>query len=300
MPLRSRVLRTRRGLLALAAATPLLVSGCSISRVIAAVTPTGHYRRTDGLAYGDGERRRLDLYVPNAVAARGEGAHAPVVVFFYGGSWQRGERANYAFVGEALASRGFVVAIADYRVFPNVTFPGFVEDAAAAVGWVRRNARLYGGDAARIVVAGHSAGAHIAMLVALDRDYLAAAGAPDAIAAAVGLSGPYDFLPLTSERLKSVFGAQGALPRTQPIRFVRADAPPLLLLHGADDSTVSPRNAQRLADRVRAAGGRADVKLYPGVGHVGLLARLAAPLRDGTTVLDDIAAFASAATTAAA
>ena len=296
MPVRSRVLQARRALLALAAATPLLVSGCSISRVIAAVTPTGHYRRMDGLPYGEGDRRRLDLYLPNEVVARGQGAHAPVVVFFYGGSWQRGERANYAFVGEALASRGFVVAVADYRVYPDVTFPGFVEDAASAVAWMRRNAPIYGGDPSRIVVAGHSAGAHIAMLVTLDRDYLAAAGAPNAIAAAVGMSGPYDFLPLTSDRLKAVFG-QEALPRTQPIGFVRSDAPPLLLLHGADDTTVSPRNAQRLADRVRAAGGRAEVKLYTGVGHVGLVARLAAPFRDGVTVLDDIAKFARAAIT---
>ncbi len=286
----------RRRLLALAAATPLALSACSVSRLVQAVTPTGHYRRTDGIAYGEGERRRLDLFVPNPIAERGEGAHAPVVVFFYGGSWQRGQRTNYGFVGEALASRGFVVAVADYRVYPDVTFPGFVEDAASAVAWMRRNARRYGGDPSRLVVAGHSAGAHIAMLVALDRDYLAAAGAPDAIAAAVGLSGPYDFLPLTSERLKGVFGAHDALSRTQPTRFVRADAPPLLLLHGSDDTTVAPRNAQRLADHVLAAGGRVEVKLYPGVGHIGLLARLAAPLRGGETVLDDITTFVRAAT----
>ena len=292
MPVSSPALRTRRGLLALAAATPMLVSGCSVSRLVAVVTPTGHYRRIEGVAYGDGERRRLDLYVPNAVAARGAGPHAPVVVFFYGGSWQRGQRSHYAFVGEALASRGFVVAIADYRVYPEVTFPGFVEDAARAVAWMRRNAIEYGGDPARVLVAGHSAGAHIAMLVALDGRYLAAAGEADCVAGAIGLSGPYDFLPLSSDRLKAVFGPPEALLRTQPVGFVRADAPPLLLLHGTDDTTVLPANAQRLAARARAAGGQAQLKLYPGVGHVGLIARLAAPLRDGEPVLDDIATFA--------
>ena len=292
MLLRPPLLPARRSLLALAAAaTPLLLAGCSVPRLIAAITPTGHYARTDGLTYGDGERRRLDLYVPNTVAAMGTGPYAPVVVFFYGGSWQRGERANYAFVGEALASRGFVVAIADYRVYPDVAFPGFVEDAAMAVAWMRRNATRYGADPARVLVAGHSAGAHIAMLVALDRRYLGAAGEPD-VAGAIGLSGPYDFLPLSSDRLKAVFGPPDALPRTQPIRFARADAPPLLLLHGTDDTTVLPANAQRLAARVAAAGGRAQLKLYAGVGHIGLLARLAAPLRDGETVLDDIARFA--------
>jgi acetyl esterase/lipase len=292
MPVPPPVRRPRRRLLALAGLAPLLLPGCSVSRLVAAVTPTDHYRRIDGLAYGNDARQRLDLYVPNTIAARGDGADAPVVVFFYGGRWQRGQRAHYAFVGEALASRGFVAAIADYRVYPAVTFPAFVEDGAAAVAWMRSNARRYGGDASRIVVAGHSAGAHIAMLVALDREYLTAAGAPDAVAGAIGLSGPYDFLPLTSDRLRAVFGTPDALPRTQPIRFVRADAPPLLLLHGADDTTVLPANAQRLAERVRSAGGRVDLKLYAGVGHVGLIARLAAPLRDGETVLDDIAAFA--------
>ena len=271
--------------------TPLAVTGCSVNRLLAAVTPGGHYSREQGIAYGKGPRQQLDLYVPNSVAANGPGAHVPIIVFFYGGHWQGGERADYAFVGEALASRGFVVAIADYRVYPDVTFPAFVEDGAAAVAWIRRNAPRHGGDPSRLVVAGHSAGAHIAMLVALDRDYLAAAGEPEAVAAAIGLAGPYDFLPLTSDRLKAVFGPD-RLARTQPIRFVRADAPPLLLLHGADDTTVSPGNAQRLAARVRAAGGRVDLKLYDGIGHIGLIARLAAPLRAGASVLDDMATFA--------
>ncbi len=296
MPVRSPVQRARRSLLALAAASPLLVSGCSVSRLVAAVTPTDHYRRTDGLAYGGGERQRLDLYVPNDIAARGEGAHAPVVVFLYGGSWQRGQRANYAFVGEALASRGFVVAIADYRVYPDVTFPAFVEDGAAAVAWMRRNARRYGGDPARLVVAGHSAGAHIAMLVALDRDYLAAAGEPDAVAGAIGLAGPYDFLPLTSDSAESGIRLAGhaAAHATDPLRprgRAAAVAPAWRRRHDR-----LPRNAERLAARVRSAGGRADVKLYAGVGHVGLIARLAAPFRDGEAVLDDIAAFARTAT----
>ena len=292
----SRFLPTqqRRRVLALAAMTPLAVTGCSLNRLLAAVTPSGHYSREQGIAYGAAPRHRLDLYVPQAIAAKGPGPHAPIVVFYYGGHWRGGERADYAFVGEALASRGFVVAIADYRVYPDVTFPAFVEDGAAAVAWIRRNATRYGGDPSRLVVAGHSAGAHIAMLIALDRGYLAAAGERDAVAAAIGLAGPYDFLPLTSDRVKAVFGPD-RLARSQPISFVRADAPPLLLLHGSDDTTVSPGNAQRLAAGARAVGGRVELKLYEGIGHVGLIARLAAPLRAGASVLDDMATFAHGA-----
>jgi len=274
----------RRACLA-ALGVPLL-AGCSARGLVDAVTPTGHYRRLDDLAYGPATRHRLDLYVPNRPDPRG----APCVAFFYGGSWQGGQRALYAFVGEALASRGFVTAVADYRVYPEVTFPGFVEDGARATAWLSGHAAGHGGDPARIFVAGHSAGAHIAMLVALDPRYLSPPAAPR-LAGAVGLSGPYDFLPLESEKLKSVFGSAAGTPATQPITFARKDAPPILLLHGADDSIVRPGNSERLAQRTRAAGGRAELHIYEGIGHAGLLARLAAPLRSGSTVLDDIARF---------
>jgi acetyl esterase/lipase len=279
----------RRASLAALGALPLL-AGCSARTLVEAVTPTGHYRRHDDIAYGPGPRHRLDLYVPLKPDPRG----APCVAFFYGGAWQRGQRALYAFVGEALASRGFVTAVADYRVYPEVTFPGFVEDGALATAWLAGNARRHGGDPARIFVAGHSAGAHIAMLVALDPRYLPPAGAGP-LAGAVGLSGPYDFLPLESEKLRSVFGAAAGAPATQPITFARRDAPPLLLLHGSDDTIVKPGNSERLAQRMEAVGGRAELRIYEGIGHAGLIARLAAPFRGNSTVLDDIARFVDGA-----
>ena len=110
---------------------------------------------------------------------------------------------------------------------------------------------------------GHSAGAHIAALLALDHHYLAAAGvAPEAIRSFVGLAGPYDFLPLDDPTLEQIFAVEN-LAATQPITFADHRAPPTLLLHGADDLTVRPANSERLAAALATAGNRADLKLYP-------------------------------------
>jgi acetyl esterase/lipase len=176
-------------------------------------------------------------------------------------------------------------------VWPEVGFPVFVDDGAAVVAWTQRNVAAHGGDPRRIIVAGHSAGAHIGALLVLDRQYLQRAGAPGAAAAFMGLAGPYDFLPLTDPELKALFGPPAGLAATQPINFVRADSPPLWLGHGTDDTTVLPRNSINLADRTHALGAPATLKLYDGYGHIGIVARLAAALRANSPVLDDMTAF---------
>jgi len=170
------------------------------------------------LSYGPGARERVDIYAP-----KGRERDLSAIVFFYGGGWEEGDRAMYRFVGTALASRGSVVAIPDYRVYPEVRFPGFVEDGARAVRWVRDNVERFGGDPGRIVVAGHSAGAHIAAMLAIDGRWLRAEGMDNrSLCGLVGLSGPYDFLPLHSEKLKVIFGAADKRPLSQPINFVEA------------------------------------------------------------------------------
>ena len=147
---------------------------------------------TRHLSYGEGARRRLDLYRPARTVGK-----LPVIVFFYGGSWQSGERADFGFVAARLARRGFLVAVPDYRVFPEVGFPGFLEDAAQAVAWMFDHAAGHGGDATSLFLMGHSAGAYNAVMLALAPDYLLTAGASAArLAGVIGLAGPYDFLPL--------------------------------------------------------------------------------------------------------
>jgi acetyl esterase/lipase len=156
-----------------------------------------------------------------------------VVVFFYGGSWQSGSRDTYRFLGSALARRGIVTVVPDYRVYPEVTFPTFLEDGAAAVDWVRDNVARYGGDRERIVLMGHSAGAHMAAMLAIDGRWLAKVGVEPRrdIAGLVGLAGPYDFLPIRDPTLQLLF--EGAnRPETQPVTFVEGGEAPALLITG--------------------------------------------------------------------
>lgn len=266
------------GLLAGAAA----LVGCSSTRLLDAVTPAGRYTREADIAYGPDTRQRLDLYRPQ------DQPPSAVIVFFYGGSWRSGSKDGYRFVAESLTRHGFAVAIPDYRLYPQVRFPGFVEDGAAAV----RVARERLGPGTRLYVMGHSAGAHIAALLALDPRYLGGAGlAPGDLAGLISLSGPLDFLPLTSRRTAEVFAGTGDLNETQPITYAGRGAPPALLLHGADDTTVYVRNSERLAAKLRQAGAEARLIVYPRRGHVDIMLGLSSALAGDSSVMEDILAF---------
>lgn len=264
--------------------------------LVNALVPREDYTRYADLPYGTDPRQRLDVYVPGQAAAR----RPPMVVFFYGGSWQSGRRQDYLFVGEALASRGFVVAIPDYRLYPQVVFPGFMQDAAMAVRWARAHAAGYGADPTRVFVAGHSAGAQIALLLTTDRSWLAEAGMPaHAVAGAIGLAGPYDFLPLRDATLERIF-PPGLRDASQPIHFVAGDEPPVFLGVGLRDTTVDPANTEHLAARLRAQADSVEVRRYPTLTHAMTVGSLAAPVRAMAAlvgyapVLDDVAAFINA------
>jgi acetyl esterase/lipase len=267
-----------RALAVAAAASPLVA--CSGSAVVNALTPRSGYTVERDLAYGPEARQRLDLYLPDGAAA-----DAPLLVFFYGGNWQSGSKDDYRFVGEAFASRGYVTAIPDYRVYPEVRYPDFIGDGAMAVAWLweRHPDR-------RLFLAGHSAGAYIAAMLALDRRWLGGAGCAP-VTAVAGLAGPYDFLPLTDPVLKVIFGPEPVSPATQPVTHVASGAPPMLLATGTGDRTVRPRNSVVLTERLRAVGGAAELIEYPNLGHVQIVAALAAPLRFLAPVLDDVDAF---------
>jgi acetyl esterase/lipase len=261
------------------------LAGCSrldlLNGANAMVPGDGAVRRVvSGAAFGNDPRQALDVHAPADARA------APVLVFFYGGSWASGRRQDYGFAARALAARGFVVVVPDYRIVPQARWPAFVEDGAAAIAWTRANIAASGGDPARIGVIGHSAGAHIAMLLALDRRW-GAAGANG-----VGLAGPYDFLPFApGSGAEAALGNAPDLGQTQPIRFARADAPPLLLLTGDDDDTVRPGNSDRLAAALAAVGAAAAVRHYPRLGHIGILLALSKPFRGKAPVLADAVGF---------
>lgn len=247
----------------------------------------------------DAEHRlALDVYAP-ARAVR-----APVVVFFYGGDWTHGERAWYRFVGRALAAQGLVTVIPDYRKFPDVAPDGFMSDAARAVAWTRAHAAEFGGDPGDLFVMGHSAGGHIAALLATDPSWLAGVGlAPRDLAGCIGLAGVYLFLPEDSDDddMLAVFGDDRAVQESaMPLGFVRGAEPPMLLLHGLDDDEVDPADSRLMADALRTHGDEVELRLYPDVDHSSLLFALAPSRRARAPALDDVLAFVRAHPRAAA
>jgi len=265
----------------------LILGACSPLTVLNAAIPKDGYVAHDGIAYGPETRQKLDVYTPV------DGARpASVVVFLYGGSWKRGDRANYRFIAEALTSRGHVTVIPDYRVYPDVRFPAFVEDSAAAVGWVREHIDAFGGDPDRIFLMGHSAGAHIAALLTLDERYLTEVDVPDtAVRGMIGLAGPYAFDPLQYRSTRPVFIDLPDPDMARPITFVDGQKLPFLLLHGEDDTTVYPANSEELASQIRAAGGSARNLQYADLGHIGIVLALAKPFRGRAPILKDASDF---------
>jgi acetyl esterase/lipase len=252
----------------------------------------GKFHVTQNIAYAPGPRGGLDVYTPDGAK------DAPVVVFFYGGSWQEGDKAMYRFVGAALAARGIVTIIPDYRVYPEVRFPVFLQDCARAVAWAKANAQNFGGDPDRLVLMGHSAGAYNAAMLALNPAYLGAVGlnSKQDISGFIGLAGPYDFLPIQDPTIKIIFGPPETLARTQPINFVTPGAPPVYLAAGLRDTTVDPANSMRLAAKLRAAGDTVQERYYPKLNHAKIIGAVSPLLGFLAPVLPDCLAFIHAVT----
>jgi acetyl esterase/lipase len=267
----------------------LLASGCTSVTLAIANAPAlfGKYSVRHDIAYGEGPARRLDVYQPEGLAT-----NRPVVVFLHGGGWVDGTKNQYRFVADALTKRGYVFIAVNYRLYPEAGFPGFVQDGAQAVQWAHTHAGEFGGDASRLYLMGHSAGAQIAALLAFDERYLRAVGGERAwVKGFIGLAGPYDFLPLKDPELEKIFGPASQYPASQPINFVDGAEPPALLLHGLSDNTVWPRNSQHLAAKIRERGGSVEERYYEGVSHGGILAGLSVYFRNRRPVLEDIAKF---------
>lgn len=247
------------------------------------------YRHDPDIAFGT-HGQKLDVW---RTQQTGDTARRPVLIFINGGGWVKGTRGEYGWAARGYADNGFVVVLPDYRKVPGVRFPAFLEDGAEAVRWTRDNIARFGGDPDRIAIAGHSAGGHTVAMLALDPQWLARAGAPGAVKAAVGLSGPYDFYPFTGRAV----AAMGKWPRpqeTQPLAYARKDAPPMMLVTGTDDTTVRPKNARNLAAKLKAVGAVVEEKEYGGQGHEDTAMALSRPFRGKNNVLADSVAFLNA------
>ena len=248
-----------------------------------------------GQPYGAGARNQLNIWVPTGTKKTDK---LPVLVFLYGGGWYSGARDDYGFAGRAFAKQGFVVVIADYRIVPEGHWPDFLNDSAAAVAWTDAHIANYGGDPDRIALSGHSAGAYNAVMLALDPKWMKAAGSDASVIRGVAaLAGPYDFYPFEKGgRADVAMGDIRPVEQTQPIRFVRADAPPLWLGHGTADTVVRVRNSQRLAVAMQRVGGSAQLREYDGLSHNDLVMALTKPLAYKGPILPEMTDFLRGAT----
>ena len=245
-------------------------------------------RLARGVPYGPNSRQQLDIYGPIGLPDP-----RPVLFFVYGGSWVEGDRHGYGFAGRMLAGLGYVTVISDYRVLPEVEYPGFLEDNDAALAWVADAISAYGGDASRIALIGHSAGAYNAVMLALVPRYLV--GLRERVKAVIGLSGPYDFFPFDVPISLRAFGAVRDPKSTQPVNLVTASAPPMFLASGDGDKLVYPRNTAALARALREAGVAVEEQHYAELGHPGPLLELGSLLGGRASLSADLARYLRAA-----
>lgn len=252
---------------------PLGLAGCSSLDVLNLLTGEPESKAMT-LSYGPSLRQSIDVYLPNAAApadasvtlrvesqlkaSQAKPAPAksgrPMVIFFYGGAWSTGSKTDYRFIAKAFNEMGYVVAIPDYRLVPDVVYPEFLRDSASAVSVLIREAKTFGADPQRIILAGHSAGAYNAIMIALDQRWLGA-GDRAKIRGVIGLASPVNFLPIQMPEAQRAFSWPNTPRDSQPIEHVSRNAPPMLLINAADDPLVDPKlNSLVMAERLKAAG----------------------------------------------
>jgi len=265
-----------------AIAALLSCAACAPVNFLNAITPSGSYNLSKNIAYGENERQKLDVYKANT-----DQGGKPLIVFIHGGSWDSGDKNIYKFIGQGFAKDGYSVIIPNYRLYPEARFPDFMTDGAKAIKWIDQN---YPGR--EIVLIGHSAGAHTALNIGLNDDYLGQVGIKRCakLAGVVGLAGPYGERPFKAEPYITIFPDRNT-GDDAPINLARHPAPPLLLLTGADDVTVHPDNSGLLADKVTKRGGIASAKSYAGLSHTGIIQVLSKYFDEDETVKSDILAF---------
>ncbi len=271
------------------------LSACSPVQVINHLTPTNTYQLSRDIQYQHQARGHLDVYVPVPRDGYPEPTGGyPVVLFIYGGAWDSGKRQEYKFVGEALAARGLVVVIPNYRLYPQVRYPAFLRDNARAVAWTYRHIAAFSGNIRDFYIMGHSAGAYNAAMLVMDPRWLQAVGLkPNIFSGWIGLAGPYNFYPITYKPVRPIFFYPDYPPHSMPIDFANnPDIPRTFLGAAVHDNLVNPKlNTEVLAASLEKAGVSVELQMYRGVNHETLIGAFAKPLRWMAPVLDDVVAF---------
>jgi acetyl esterase/lipase len=278
---------SRIAALAIIAAVVTSIANCGRIAFGVVNTPAyaGRYERLPAIPYGTDRRQSLDVYRPVGAFNR------PVVVFWYGGMWTKGSKEQYRFVGAALANSGYVAILPDYRLYPQVRFPDFVDDGARAVKWAHDHAAEIGGDPHALFLMGHSAGAHIAASLALDERHLQKVGGNENwVRAWIGLAGPYALKPAIP-LLEVIFHKPYTEADWQPLAMVNRQSPPVLILHGIGDNMVHATDAVEFDRKLRAAGVPVECHLYEGASHFNIVAAFSIPMRDDAPTLADVTRF---------
>ena len=210
----------------------------------------------------DEAKHKLDLYLPKAKT------NAPVFFFIHGGAWRSGDRSLYPALGNRFAKQGIAVAVMSYRLAPRNPHPAQIEDVADAFAWVARHISGYGCDPNRIYVGGHSAGGHLAALLALDESYLKARQlSAKSIRGVICLSGVYNVNDGTKE--SKIFGNDEAAKRAaSPINHVKASAPPFLVTYCQWDYPTLPLQARVFHRALERAGISSELTYVPGESHI--------------------------------
>ena len=220
------------------------------------------------------ERQKLDLYLPRG--AKGY----PTLFFIHGGGWRAGSRSGFDRIGRTFARNGVAFVSTGYRLSPKVMHPAHIQDVAKGFAWAVAHIGKYGGDPGAIFVSGHSAGGHLAALLATDDDYLKAEK--------LSLSNVKGVIPVSgvfviSPRMKNVFGDDAAVcKKASPQSHVRAGLPPFLILYGDGERNGLGRQAEAFAPALRGQKVEATVVVGEDRNHGSIMMRMAAEADPGT------------------
>lgn len=256
----------------------------SVLGVLNSVTLTDGVGVSKDILYGDAPLQDLDIYYPKPLMQAMNRQQPitdryPMVVFVHGGSWESGNKEQYAFVGKSFAQAGYITAVINYRKAPEHLYPDYVKDTAKAIAWSYHNAESFYANPQHLSVVGHSAGAFNAVAAIANEDFLAPYGIkPSDIRAVVGIAGPYsyDFRNLSSA---SAFPATATPDEVMPDRQIKGTQPPYLLLTAQKDKIVYAQNTINMIRALRAHGASVETGVIKGASHATSIGAMASPLR---------------------